>query len=123
MVVLDETALICDFAEVYHVLDWRALPVRTAAALAAGLGADSRSMKKLSGAPADVQTLLLAMIADFVHILAWQNTRDGVKGRNVPQSILRALLGKAEDAGEEGFDSVDEFLAWHASMTGGSSNG
>ncbi|MBO7722484.1 MAG: hypothetical protein J6S27_01735 [Thermoguttaceae bacterium] len=32
MVREDETALICDLAETYHILDWRALPLRTAAA-------------------------------------------------------------------------------------------
>ena len=123
MVATDETALLCDFAERYHVLDWRALPVFTAAALAAGLEADSRIVKKLSGSPADLQTLLLAMIADWVHVLAWQRTEDARKGQNKPKSILKAILGKdrAEDA--EGFDSVDDFLAWHASMTGGEDNG
>ena len=123
MVANDETALICDFAERYHVLEWRALPVRTAAALAAGLGADSRSMRKLSGAPADLQTLLLATIADWVHIIAWQRTEDAKTGRNKPRSILKALLGKDQAESTEGFDSVDDFVAWHASMTGGENNG
>ena len=123
MVATDETALICDFAERYHVLDWRALPVRTAAALAAGLEADTRIMRKLIGAPTDLQTLLLAMIADFVHILAWQHSRDGAEGRNAPKSILKLILEKNADLGAEGFESVDEFLSWHASMTGGVSDG
>lgn len=124
MVAIDESALICDFAERYHVLDWRALPVRTAAALACGLEADSRIMRKISGAPADVKTLLLAMIADALHVLAWQNTQDGAKGRNKPKSLLKTILGKdREEELGEGFDSVEDFRAWHAKMTGGENNG
>ena len=123
MVALDETALICDFAERYHVLDWRALPVRTAAALAAGLEADSRIAKKISGAAADVQTMLLAMITDALHIIAWQKTKDGVKGRNPPKSIVQAILANDRGSFTEGFRSVDEFNAWRASMTGGENNG
>lgn len=123
MVALDETALICDFAERYHVLDWRALPVRTAAALAAGLEADSRIAKKISGAAADVQTMLLAMITDALHIITWQNTKDGVKGRNPPKSIVQAILANDRGSFTEGFRSVDEFNAWRASMTGGENNG
>ena len=41
--------LICDFAQYYHVLDWRSLPVRLAATLAAGLPPDSRCMMHLAG--------------------------------------------------------------------------
>lgn len=124
MVALDETALICDFAERYHVLDWRALPVKTAAALARGLGADSRIMRKISGAPADSATLLLAAIADALHLLVWQNTEAGVKGENRPKSLLKMLCGKDQDAESgEGFDTVEEFQAWRASMTGGKING
>lgn len=122
MVALDETALICDFAERYHVLDWRALPVYTAAALAAGLEADSRIMRKISGAPADVQTMLLAMIADALHVLAWQNTKDAASGKNRPKSIVQAILGDTRDP-VEGFASVEDFRAWRASMTGGENNG
>lgn len=122
MVNLDEGALICDFAEVYHVLDWRALPVLTAATLAMGLGPNSRIMKKISGTPADAETLLLAMIADALHVLIWQNTKDGVKGRNRPKSIMQTILGGGKDKETESFESIDDFRAWHATMTGGKTN-
>ena len=123
MLNLDEGALICDFAEVYHVLDWRALPVLTAAALAMGLGPNSRIVKKISGTPANADTLLLAMIADALHVLIWQNTKDGVKGRNRPKSILQAILGGSPERETSSFDSVEDFRAWHATMTGGKANG
>jgi len=42
MLAIDEDALICDMAQVYHVTDIRALPVKTLAVLACGLPADAR---------------------------------------------------------------------------------
>lgn len=118
MAALDETALICDFAEVYHVLDWRQLPVFTAAALAAGLGPNSRIARKNTGAPVGVDTMLLAMITDALHVLAWQNTKDGAKGRNRPKSILQQILGGEKKAQEtSGFDTPEDYEAWRAAMT------
>lgn len=122
MVGLDEGALICDFAETYHVLDWRALPARTAATLAMGLGPDSRIMQKISGTPANADTLLLTMIADALHVLIWQNTRDGVKGRNRPKSILQTILDGSPERETSSFESVEDFRAWYATMTGGKTN-
>lgn len=119
MVVLDEASLICDLAEVYHVLDWRSLPPFTAATLAHGLGPDSRIARSISKTPIKTDLILLAAIADALRILVWQNTKDGHKGRNAPKSILGMLLGKEEEKTSAGFDSVDEFRAWHESMTGG----
>ena len=116
MVGLDEDALTCDFAEVYHVLSWRALPARTAAALAMGLGPDSRIMRKLSGVPIAIDTLLLATIADALHVLVWQRTKDGASGRNRPVLIAEKLLETpAEDLG---FDSIEAFHSWRESMLG-----
>mgnify|MGYP002517695515 CR=1 FL=1 len=122
MVGLDEGALTCDFAETYHVLDWRALPARTAATLAMGLGPDSRIMQKISGARVPLDTLLLAMIADVVRILAWMQTKDGVKGRNRPASILENLTGTGQDDEAASFDSPEAFDAWRASILEGFTN-
>lgn len=94
MIDADEDALICDFAEVYHILDYRALPPRTAAVLSCGLGDESRIMTKLSGHPARVDHLLLATIADALTTLVWFKTKDGQKGKNRPKSFVEALTGK-----------------------------
>lgn len=125
MVALDESSLICDLAEAYHVFDWRSLPPFTAAALACGLGADSRIIRKISGAPAPVNTLLLAMITDALNTIAWQNTKDAQAGRNRPKSVLRAIMsaGAGEEAESASFDSVEEFGAWRAAMMEGNNNG
>ena len=120
MIAADEDALICDMAETYRVLDFRALPARQAARLACGLRQSSRIMQALSGAPADMETVLLALIADAVRLLVWQNTEDGHKGRNRPQSILGILRGEAQTTGS-GFDTAEDFEAWRSSMIGGDS--
>lgn len=117
MIATDEDALVCDFAETYRILDYRALPARQAARLAAGLRHSSRIMQALSGAPADLQTVLLALIADATRALVWQNTEDGHKGRNQPKSIL-SILGDTQHTGA-GFATAAEFDAWRASMIGG----
>lgn len=117
MVAVDEAALRCDMLETYGIFDYRALPARQAALFAYGLGPGSRIAQKLSGAPTDLHTLLLAVIGDAVRLLVWQNTEDGHKGRNRPRSIVEQLLGKKTDA--RGFDSPDDFKAWRESMIGG----
>lgn len=122
MIAADEAALICDFAETYHIYDFRALPARRAAVLACGLREDSRIMRKLSGVPASLQTMLLAMIADAVRILIWQNTRDGAKGRNKPKSILDQLAARGQAGETASFATAEEFEAWRSAMLGGDSN-
>ena len=117
MVREDETALICDLAETYHILDWRALPLRTAAALSAGLREDSRIKMKIAGMKADQDTLLLAAAVDRLSLLMWAKTKDGQKGRNPPKSIFDELTRRPEDKKENEkatiYDSVDAFReAW-----------
>lgn len=119
MIATDEDALVCDFAETYHILDFRALPARMAARLACGLRTSSRIKQKLSGAHEDTQTALLAHIADAVRMLVWMQSEDGVKGRNRPESFAALLLGENTS---KGFDSVDDFKAWRASVIRGDSN-
>ena len=121
MVGLDEGALICDFAETYHVLNWRALPARTAATLAMGLGPDSRIVRKMAGVQTTVDTMLLAMIADALRILVWQNTEDGVKGQNKPAMITDRLTNLGSEP--LGFDSADEFRRWRSQILGSESDG
>lgn len=58
--------LICDFAETYHIYDWRGLPLNLAAILAGGLPEFSRSKMKLRGERATIDQLLLARICDLL---------------------------------------------------------
>jgi len=48
-------------------------------------------MRRLSGQKFSTTETLLAAIADRLSILVWQNTDDGHKGRNQPQSILKQM--------------------------------
>ena len=124
MIAVDEAALRCDFLEIYHVFDYRELPARQAALFACGLPEGSRIMRKLLGAKATPEQLLLAVIADAVRVLVWQNTEDGRKGTNQPALISPTLVSDNKQADTVGFDSPEAFDAWRASMlSGGEENG
>lgn len=116
MVALDEDALVCDFAETYHILNWRDLPVSTAATLAAGLRPGARIIDQMSGSEYSLDTLLLASATDKLAFLAWAKTQDAQDGRNRPKSILQSLLGIEQKNAVQSFDSIEDFDAWRQSM-------
>lgn len=113
MVSASETALICDFAEYYHVLSWRELPLKTAAALAGGLREDSRSVMLMSKTRVSPGTLLQALMVDRLSLLVWMKTKDGEKNRNRPKSILEVMLKQDEpkERKAETFESGADFEA------------
>lgn len=110
MLARSEDALICDFAETYHVYDWRTLPVRTAATLACGLRDDSRIKLLISGTRYKTDTMLLAGIADRLSILAWQGTKDGQKGRNRPRMLIDEMTKKKQRENIS-YSTPEEYLA------------
>lgn len=114
----DEDAVICDFAETYHIYDIRALPPETAAILAAGLREGSRIHSKLSGISCSNVTYLLTAILDSLRTLIWMNTKDVEKGRNQPRSMTEKLIIKPETEQVAGFDSIDEFNRMRAEILG-----
>lgn len=69
MIKLDEDALICDFAETYHIFDYKALSPCLAATLAVGLREDSRVKMQVLKRKAQVNTILLAGIVDRLSVL------------------------------------------------------
>jgi len=109
MLAADETALICDLAETYGVYDYRELPLKTAAALASGLGMDSRIKRKLSGSKVKTDTALLALLVDGVNQLIWMlaSNHDSIQR---PNSIYEALTGYRNSGEVAGFDSGEDFL-------------
>ena len=111
MVATGEDDLVCDFAEVYRIYDWRSISVRLAATLAAGLPDDSRSIRRLIGLPCGMDTLLLAAIADRLSLLVWAKTKDAQKGRKKPQMITEGLLKKTDKKDIESFGDIDSFEA------------
>ena len=105
MIQLDEGALICDFAETYHVFDYRSLSATLAATLAAGLRDDSRIKMKLSSRKASVDTILLAGIMDRISILL-----SGEKAQLVAKNFVTETKLPSY-----GFETAEEFeAAWSA---------
>lgn len=121
MVAADEDALTCDFAETYHIYEWRQLPARYAATLAAGLKPDSRIKLKISGNRWPMQIMLLSAIADATRLLVWQRSQAAADGQPPPQSLFELLFGNAASKNSpSGFATGGEFSAWREKfMKGG----
>ena len=108
LLALDEDALICDLAETYHILDYKSVPVKTLAALTAGLNEDARSTRKAAGGKAPLRILLPAAILDQLSMLVWMQSKDGQKGINRPKSLVKAMtIGETEQV--KSFRTADEF--------------
>ena len=119
MISLDEDSLICDLAETYHILNYRALPPKLVGVLCCGLRENSRIKMKLSNMNADVDTLLHALIADKLQILIWQRTEDGAHGRNFPKSIYEKLINpQQEESNVVAFKSGAEFDEFRKNIIG-----
>lgn len=120
MIALDRDALICDLAETYQIMDYKALPVETLAVLASGLGDKSRIAKKMSGTEIDIDRFLLAGIFDSLSILVWMKTKDGAHNRNRPESMLDLIMGtKQKETKEiEAFDSIEDLENYYRSTIG-----
>lgn len=86
---VDRDALLCDLAEVYHIYDFRALPVHTLAALACGLRADSRIMMKLAGVTYIPQYVMMAAMADNARLILHSLTAK--KNAQKPKLFAEAL--------------------------------
>ena len=115
MIATDGDALTCDFAETYHVFDFKALPVQTAAVLACGLRDNSRIKMKLSNQRVSTEMMLQASAVDALNLLVWTKTRDAEKGRNRPKSLFELFTG-ANEPEFEAFDSAADFEAMRRSL-------
>lgn len=111
MLRTDRDGLICDLAETYGVLDHRALPASTLAALAAGLREDSRSKMSLSGRRATRAEMLLAAAVDGLNRITWLLTSICPHEGDGPKSILRAILQEGEEGKGDAvaFDSPEAY--------------
>lgn len=109
MIVCDENALICDFAETYHIFDYKSLPPKTAATLAVGLSCDSRIKSKINGHKQLPKMVLLSAIADALNTLVWFESEDGAKGINRPVSFLKMITESDEEY--TAYSSIEEYEA------------
>ena len=114
MVKADEDALICDFAETYHIYNWRSIPVRTAATLAAGLRDDARIRLKMAGLPCSFERLLLAGVFDAARVANWQRSKDGQTGKSKPDLVVKQILkntqAETDTKAVESFTDGDAFM-------------
>ena len=109
MIRLDEDALICDLAETYHILNYKALPPDLVGVLSIGLRNDSRIKMKMGKQELNTTEQLLAGMTDRLSLLIWQNTEDGHKGINKPPSILESLTTRKKITQAPKFSSIEEF--------------
>lgn len=109
MIKTDETALICDLAETYHVYDYRSLPLKTVAAFSVGLRENSRIKMALADVRYPFETMLLAAILDGINLKNWLMSKDAQEGVGRPQSMVNRLLGKPEESNWEKEDDTVVF--------------
>lgn len=107
MVSRDKEALICDLAETYHILDYKALPVPLLAVLASGLRDDSRIKMELAGMnhiPADI---VIPQMADNISLIRYSLTA----GEDAPAPAMLTQIMTGSDIKKEtkGFSSPAEF--------------
>lgn len=119
MLAVDRTALICDLAETYGILDYKVLPVETLAALSVGLRENSRIKMKLSGAKVQPDFLLLAAAVDRLSLLVWSKTKDAEKGRKIPKSLVEVLNRKKKESDVMAFNTAEEWESAKAKIIGG----
>lgn len=118
MLSVSEDDVICDLAETYHITNYRELAPSLVATLCVGLPDFSRIKRKMAGMKIDLTQMLLALVVDGINTLIWQNTKDGMKGRNRPESIFKKLTEeqKPKDI-YESFGSIEEFEQWYQATT------
>lgn len=109
MLKTDESALICDLAETYHIYNYRSLPLSRVATFAVGLRENSRIKMKMRGEKYSLDTMLLATIADRLSLMAWMKSKDGISGINRPKSIVARLLQIEDVVNEEGASEIEAF--------------
>lgn len=121
MINIDEDALICDFAETYHIYNYRALPLHTVGIFACGLRPDSRIYMAMSKSRLTTEQTLLALISDNTRMLAWLNSSDGMHGINRPKSLIEILSGdaKVQESNIQTFQNGQEFEDEWRRLTGG----
>ena len=110
MMRISKDDVICDMAETYHILDIRSVRLTTLSTLAVGLRESSRIKMRISGAKAEVNTLLLASIADRLGIMLWRETKDGRKGINQPKLLVNEMT-KTRKNDIVGYSTGADFLA------------
>lgn len=99
-------------AEIYGVFDWRALPLRTAATLAAGLGPGSRCEGARWGLRVPLRDFLTARIADRLALFLRHVTQSDDNPRLISNEMLCSEKNAAEEENAGFFETAEDFEAW-----------
>ena len=68
--------------------------------------------------------MLLALVVDGINTLIWQQTKDGRKGRNRPESVYKKLTEEKKPKEElQTFDDVASYEEWYQSKMRNKDNG
>lgn len=105
--------MICDFAQYYHCFDWRALGVRLAGILLAGLPTDSRIGRRRAGLGEDFSVLLLGRLVDLLEAFF-----EVEKPIHVVQTLAERQKPERESACRS-FESPEAFERFYQSITMG----
>lgn len=122
MIETDESALICDFAETYHIYDYRALPVSYAATLAYGLRNDSRIRLKLGEVKEEVPCFISAAKAADCLALFVNSLRE--EPEECPALLTDIIYGRGqkEEKKKTSYSSGEDFRNAWANLTKGRDN-
>lgn len=123
MMAVDRDALVCDLAETYGILDYKALSVPLLATLASGLRDNARIKMKMSGQQISVDTMLLAALVDHMAMSVWMRSENAQKGRDKPQSVLALLTGQEQEEKSVGFATPEEYERKRAEIIKGGQHG
>ncbi len=103
-------ALICDFAQFYHVYDIDSLKLQTAAIMACGLPPESRTIRQISGQKYPVEMVLQMKILDTMKTIEWAYINTHSKRKiPKPKSIFELINEQKETKEIVTFQSGQEF--------------
>lgn len=111
--------MICDFAEYYHIYDYKQFPITYVAKLAYGLRDNSRTKLKLADKTGTFEEMMMTMIYDAVNIIRYYHTKDAQDGVNPPEFLYSRLFDKDYKTKEDEveymhFSSAEDFRrAWN----------
>lgn len=111
----DEDAFICDMAETYHILDYRALPVTLLATLASGLRENSRIKMKMAGANYIPPEVVIPQAVDYLMMIMKILNGDKKKSKYMTDLVFGS---KKKDPTVK-FKSGEDFNKAWARMTRG----
>lgn len=102
--------MICDLAETYHILDYKAIKPNLLATLVLGLNQDSRVMRKMRHEKLTFHDSMLALIFDCLQIIAFKQGHK--KGAKRPESLFKKLTTPEVKEELMTFSSPEDYWRW-----------